>query len=199
MAGMQAVYYRAPDGSEPVDEFVERLSGARKQAALDNQIDRLNMLRQNDPPLPFPGARSSRVSSASFACTTALSCTESSTAARATCSSFCTCSERTLAGCRRPSFRSRANAGRTSRHGWTPSAGGRRGRLGATLPEPCRLSHLVSYGSPRARSQHMSQRKARARSDRRSPSAPAGGRGEAPPTVRGAEASSSRMSSWRGS
>ena len=54
MAGMQAVYYRAPDGSEPVDEFVERLSDARKQAALDNQIDRLNMLRQNDPPLPFP-------------------------------------------------------------------------------------------------------------------------------------------------
>jgi phage-related protein len=51
---MQAVYYRAPDGSEPVDEFVERLSDARKQAALDNQIDRLNMLRQNDPPLPFP-------------------------------------------------------------------------------------------------------------------------------------------------
>ena len=51
---MQAVYYRAPDGSEPVDEFIERLADARKQAALDNQIDRLNMLRPNDPPLPFP-------------------------------------------------------------------------------------------------------------------------------------------------
>ncbi|MGH3002596.1 MAG: type II toxin-antitoxin system RelE/ParE family toxin [Gaiellaceae bacterium] len=25
-----------------------------KQAALDNQIERLNMLRPNDPPLPFP-------------------------------------------------------------------------------------------------------------------------------------------------
>lgn len=51
---MQAVYYRAPDGSEPVDEFIERLSDARKQGALDNQIDRLNMLRPNEPPLPFP-------------------------------------------------------------------------------------------------------------------------------------------------
>lgn len=51
---MQAVYYRAADGSEPVDEFVERLADAQKQTALDNQIDRLNMLRPNDPPLPFP-------------------------------------------------------------------------------------------------------------------------------------------------
>ena len=51
---MQAVYYRAPDGSEPVDEFIESLADARKQAALDNQIERLNMLRPNDPPLPFP-------------------------------------------------------------------------------------------------------------------------------------------------
>jgi phage-related protein len=54
MAGLQAVYYRAPDGSEPVDEFIESLADARKQAALDNQIERLNMLRPNDPPLPFP-------------------------------------------------------------------------------------------------------------------------------------------------
>jgi phage-related protein len=51
---MQAVYYRAADGSEPVDEFVEQLADAQKQVALDNQIDRLNMLRPNDPPLPFP-------------------------------------------------------------------------------------------------------------------------------------------------
>jgi phage-related protein len=51
---MQAVYYRAADGSEPVDEFVEALGDPRKQSALDNQIERLNMLRSNDPPLPFP-------------------------------------------------------------------------------------------------------------------------------------------------
>jgi phage-related protein len=42
------------DGSEPVDEFVEHLADPQKQVALDNQIDRLNMLRPNDPPLPFP-------------------------------------------------------------------------------------------------------------------------------------------------
>jgi hypothetical protein len=36
---MQAVYYRAPVGSEPVDEFIESLNDPKKQAALDNQID----------------------------------------------------------------------------------------------------------------------------------------------------------------
>lgn len=51
---MQAVHYRASDGSEPVDAFVEALRDPDKQAALDNQIERLNMLRPNDPPLPFP-------------------------------------------------------------------------------------------------------------------------------------------------
>lgn len=54
MPGTTAVYYRASDGSEPVDEFVENLNDPRKQATLDNQIDRLNGLRPNDPPLPFP-------------------------------------------------------------------------------------------------------------------------------------------------
>ena len=51
---MQAVYYRASDGSEPVDAFIEALRDPDRQAALDNQIERLNMLRPNDPPLPFP-------------------------------------------------------------------------------------------------------------------------------------------------
>jgi phage-related protein len=50
---MQAVYYRAPDGAEPVDAFVDGLD-LKRQVALDNQIERLNMLRPNDPPLPFP-------------------------------------------------------------------------------------------------------------------------------------------------
>jgi hypothetical protein len=56
---MQAVYYRAADGSEPVDDFIENLVDPDKQAALDNQIERLNMLRPNDPPLPFTMAPSS--------------------------------------------------------------------------------------------------------------------------------------------
>ena len=53
MSGTQAVYYREPDGSEPVDEFIDQLD-ARKQAALDLQIDRPNDQPPAAPPLPFP-------------------------------------------------------------------------------------------------------------------------------------------------
>lgn len=54
MPSMQAVYYRAHDGAEPVDAFIESLRDPAKQAVLDNQVERLNMLRPSDPPLPFP-------------------------------------------------------------------------------------------------------------------------------------------------
>jgi phage-related protein len=54
MAHLQAVFYRAPDGSEPVDEFIEGLPGPDRQAAIDFQIDRLNMLTPSNPHLPFP-------------------------------------------------------------------------------------------------------------------------------------------------
>ena len=50
---MQAVYYRDASGSQPVDDFIERLP-PKVQAALDLQIDRLNGMRPTDPPLPFP-------------------------------------------------------------------------------------------------------------------------------------------------
>ncbi len=50
---MQAVYYRDTAGAEPVGDFIETLP-PRVQAALDLQIDRLNTLGANDPPLPFP-------------------------------------------------------------------------------------------------------------------------------------------------
>lgn len=50
---MQAVFYRAVDGSEPVDEFIEGLP-IRVQVVLDNQIDRLNLLTDDTPHLPFP-------------------------------------------------------------------------------------------------------------------------------------------------
>jgi phage-related protein len=53
MARLQAVYYRASDGSEPVNDFIARLS-VKRQVALDNQIDRLNMLTSDSPHLPFP-------------------------------------------------------------------------------------------------------------------------------------------------
>jgi phage-related protein len=49
----QAVFYRGPDGSEPVDAFIARLS-VKRQVAIDNQIDRLNMLSLSMPHLPFP-------------------------------------------------------------------------------------------------------------------------------------------------
>lgn len=54
MPRLQAVFYRAPDGSEPVDDFIESLKDPAKQAAIDNQIDRLNMLTSSNPQLPFP-------------------------------------------------------------------------------------------------------------------------------------------------
>src|SRR5437879_4385449 len=53
MARTQCVYYRAPDGSEPVDEFIEGLD-ERTQPTIDLQIDRLNDRSPTAPPLPFP-------------------------------------------------------------------------------------------------------------------------------------------------
>jgi phage-related protein len=50
---LQAVHYRASDGSEPVNGFIVGLD-AKRQVALDNQIDRLNMLSPASPHLPFP-------------------------------------------------------------------------------------------------------------------------------------------------
>jgi putative component of toxin-antitoxin plasmid stabilization module len=57
---LQAVFYRALDGSEPVDDFIESLKDPVKQAAIDNQIDRLNLVTPSNPHLPFP--HSSQVS-----------------------------------------------------------------------------------------------------------------------------------------
>ena len=51
--GFQAVYYRAPDGSEPVNAYVDRLP-ERHQAILLRQVDRLNSLSEQVPHLPFP-------------------------------------------------------------------------------------------------------------------------------------------------
>jgi phage-related protein len=53
VANLQAVYYRAPDGSEPVNEFIDGMTVPR-QVALDNQINRLNMLTSSNPYLPYP-------------------------------------------------------------------------------------------------------------------------------------------------
>lgn len=53
MAKLRAVYYRSPDASEPVNDFIDRLT-VKRQVALDNQIDRLNMLIPSNPHLRFP-------------------------------------------------------------------------------------------------------------------------------------------------
>lgn len=53
MSNLQAVYYRAPDGSEPVRDFIDGLD-AKRRAALLRQIDRLNLLSDQLPHLPFP-------------------------------------------------------------------------------------------------------------------------------------------------
>lgn len=54
MGRFQAVYYRDSAGREPVREFVDALQGEDAQAAVDNQIDRLNLLSDDVPHLPFP-------------------------------------------------------------------------------------------------------------------------------------------------
>ncbi len=66
----QAVYYRVASGAEPVAEFLDRefpveprkkkpsarelRAAATKRMTVDLQIDRLNGLANDDPPLPFP-------------------------------------------------------------------------------------------------------------------------------------------------
>jgi len=41
---MQAVYYRAPDGTEPVLDYLRLLKG-RRRPTIENQITRLNLCR----------------------------------------------------------------------------------------------------------------------------------------------------------
>ena len=51
---LRAVYYRAPDGREPVSDFIDALP-VKQQVVLDNQIDRINELCTTaQPDLPFP-------------------------------------------------------------------------------------------------------------------------------------------------
>jgi phage-related protein len=51
---MQAVYYRARDGSQPVRDFVQTLQPMAAHVVVENQIDRLNLCTEDGPPLPFP-------------------------------------------------------------------------------------------------------------------------------------------------
>jgi phage-related protein len=53
VSNLQAVYYRAADGAEPVLEFIANLD-AKRRAALLRQLGRLNDLSDGMPHLPFP-------------------------------------------------------------------------------------------------------------------------------------------------
>jgi hypothetical protein len=68
----------------------ELQAAATKRMTIDLQIDRLNGLANDDPPLPFPHTSQIDGLRASFAATTAARTTGSSTGARATCSSCST-------------------------------------------------------------------------------------------------------------
>jgi phage-related protein len=51
---MQAVYYRARDGSQPVRAFVRSLQPLAARVVVENQIDRLNLCSEDGRLLPFP-------------------------------------------------------------------------------------------------------------------------------------------------
>lgn len=53
MGAFQAVYYRDADGVEPVRDFLDALDDDTF-AVLAHQIDRLNLLNEAVPHLPFP-------------------------------------------------------------------------------------------------------------------------------------------------
>jgi phage-related protein len=53
MTRMRAVFYRDPAGTEPVRHFLATLPAPARATVL-LQLDRLNTLTDNDPPLPFP-------------------------------------------------------------------------------------------------------------------------------------------------
>ena len=53
MTNLRAVYYRDPNGHEPVRDVID-MQAAEAQAVLLNQSDRLNLLSDDLPHLPFP-------------------------------------------------------------------------------------------------------------------------------------------------
>ncbi len=53
---MRVRYYRQRDGRQPVQEFIESLRPARRQEAIRNQTERLDMLYTDEPPPEFPAS-----------------------------------------------------------------------------------------------------------------------------------------------
>jgi hypothetical protein len=114
---MQAVYYRAPDGTEPVNDFVDALA-IRCQVSLDSQINLLNLLTASDPPLAFPHSSQVRATCASCAAIAVGICIECSIGDRDTSSSCFTFSSRTPEPSRPKRSGSRKPVGTTSAREW---------------------------------------------------------------------------------
>ena len=135
MARMRAVYYRTADGAEPVNLFIDSLP-SKAQAAIDVQINWLNQVTPEDPPLPFPLSSQVTGELRELRCHYGNRLYRAFTGDRETCSSCCTSSRSARVACRRTTWQSRLSDGRISRCGWTSTRGVRH-ELSATMrPSP---------------------------------------------------------------
>jgi putative component of toxin-antitoxin plasmid stabilization module len=123
---LQAVFYRAGDGSEPVDDFVESLGDPAKQAAIDNQIDRLNLLTPSNPHLPFPHSSQVRGELRELRCHYGSELYRILYRRSRNLIVLLHMFAKTPARSPSERFGSPRSAGKTSRRGWTPRSGGHR-------------------------------------------------------------------------
>jgi putative component of toxin-antitoxin plasmid stabilization module len=107
-----------------------------RQVALDNQIDRLNMLNTSNPHLPFPHSSQIRGELRELRCHFGSELYRILYRRSRNLIVLLTCSGNAPSVLPPPKSQWRRSAGRTSRHAWTrPNAAGRE-RLGTTHPEP---------------------------------------------------------------
>jgi phage-related protein len=123
---LQAVFYRAGDGSEPVDDFVESLGDPAKQAAIDNQSDRLNLLTPSNPHLPFPHSSQVRGELRELRCHYGSELYRILYRRSRNLIVLLHMFAKTPARSPSERFGSPRSAGKTSRRGWTPRSGGHR-------------------------------------------------------------------------
>jgi hypothetical protein len=129
VSNFQAVYYRDADGREHVREFVDGLDD-EAQAAIGNQIDRLNMLSDEVPHLPFPHSSQVEGELRELRCHYGRDHYRILYRRSERLLVLCTSSRSGRPRSRSARFEPPGSAGRTSRHGWTPSDGGRHGPRG---------------------------------------------------------------------
>ncbi len=110
-SGWPVVCYRAADGTEPVDVFIDGLA-PKVQVVLDNQIERIALFGGQ---LPFPHSSQVEGELRELRCHTATPCTASYTGARTTYSCCFIFSRSGLALSPKLTSRSHANDGPTSR------------------------------------------------------------------------------------